>query len=211
MAKSRSSSAPQNRGLVTSVALFSIAVLGGVYWIMQRGEAMGAGPAALLPALELQSGRSQGWSLPNTRLPEPHAARGGDQMLESYRRQGAVVGPGQAYRGDMLRVGDQYFRLIHVDEAAGYRHCGPSAERWACGTTAQKAMASKISGKQIACFNRGYNIRNEQLGQCFINGLDLGGWLIEQGMAFAAADRVDYRYKQKVAERERRGYWYTKQ
>lgn len=211
MAKTRTSAAPQNRGLVTSVALFSLAVLGGVYWIMQRGEAMGAGPAALLPALELQSSRTQGWSLPNAQVSGPLTGSAGDQMLESYRRQGAVVGMAQAYRGDMLRVGDQYFRLIHVDEAAGYRHCGPSTEKWACGTTAQQAMAAKISAKQVACFNRGYNVRNEQLGQCFINGLDLGGWLIEQGMAFAAADRVDYRYKQKVAERERRGYWHTRQ
>lgn len=212
MAKKRTSTAPQNRGLVTSVALFSVAVLTGVYWIMQRGEELGGGPAALLPALELTSDRSRGWSLPSTGA----SSRGylgspPDQMLESYRRQGAVVGHAQAFRGDVLQVGNQYFRLVHIDEASGYRHCGPSREQWPCGTTPQHAMSTKITGKQVACFNRGYNIRNEQLGQCFLNGLDLGGWLVEHGMAFAASDRTDYRYKQKVAQRERRGYWHQKQ
>jgi endonuclease YncB( thermonuclease family) len=211
MANKRISAAPQNRGLVTSVALFSVAVLAGVYWIMQRGEEIGTGPAALLPALDLQSDRAQGWSLPTMRSAgAPDAGSPPDQMLESYRRQGAVVGFAQAYRGDVLQVGNQYFRLVHVDEASGYRHCGPSAEKWPCGTTPQHAMAAKISGKQVACFNRGYNIRNEMLGQCFLNGLDLGGWLIEQGMGFTAANRTDYRYKQAVAQRERRGYWHSR-
>lgn len=207
MSKRSSPGKPQDRGLVTAVALFSISVLVGVAWVINRGDSLSERLHEIAPVVrpELRSGREYG--APGT--PSGLRLSQTDRMTLGYRDRGAFVGPGRALRGDLVQVNDQVFRILQIDEVRGYAHCGPSAFRWRCGTTPQQALDQRIGDHLVACFNKGYNREGQQLGQCYVGTTDLGGWMIEQGMAFAASDRFDYGVSEKIAKREKRGYWFS--
>lgn len=208
MARKSSSKHPQNRGLIAAVSIFSVAVLAGVWWITKQDEA-GERPVLLqaltpsLPQLRPQGSRSTSGT--DTKA-EPQ-----DHFTRNHLARGAVVGHATVYRGDLIQVNSTPFRLVDVNEIAGYAHCGPSAFNWPCGTTAQQALDLRIGDALVACYSQGYNQQGEQLGQCFVESIDLGGWMVEHGMAVPASDRSDYNIKRSIAKRERRGWWHTQQ
>lgn len=208
MAKRSSSKHPQNRGLIAAVSIFSIAVLAGVWWITKQDEA-GERPVILqaitpsLPQFRSQSSRT-----------DKESDNGGakqDRFTRNHLARGAVVGHATVYRGDFIQIDSTPFRLVDINELAGYAHCGPSSFNWPCGTTAQQALDLRVGNELVACYSQGYNQEGEQLGQCFVESIDIGGWMVENGMALPASDRSDYNIKRSTAKRERRGWWHTQQ
>lgn len=209
MAKRTNSNSPQNRGLILAVSLFSLAVLAGAAWILHREDpiVLPGNARSFTPEFpQFRPARAAADSSPVLGL---RSASTEDRFASNHRARGAVVGRAAVYRGDLVQVEGAYFRLVDIDEIAGYQHCGPSMYRWACGTTPQQALSMRVGDDQVACYNRGYNAQGEQLGQCFVDNIDLGGWMVEHGMARAASSRTDYNIKQTTARREGRGWWHT--
>jgi|APEBP8051073403_1049400.scaffolds.fasta_scaffold01285_7 hypothetical protein len=209
MAKRSSSKHPQNRGLIAAVSIFAVAVLAGVWWITKQDEA-GERPVILqaitpsFPQLRPQSSRADRGS-------EGGGTAKQERFARNHLARGAVVGQATVYRGDFIQVGSTPFRLVDINEIGGYAHCGPSSFNWPCGTTAQQALGLRVGDELVACYSQGYNLEGEQLGQCFVDSIDIGGWMVENGMAVPASDRSDYNIKRSTAKRERRGWWHTKQ
>lgn len=190
------------------MSIFSIAVLAGVAWVTKQDQG-GDTPIELKDlSPSLPQFRSQGRSRSES-APRSQTSDGETRFTRSHRARGAVVGHTQVYRGDLISVAGTPFRLVDINEVRSYSHCGPSMYSWPCGTTPMHALDLRIGDDQVACYNRGFNAQGEQLGQCFIENIDLGGWMVEHGMALPASNRSDYNIKRSTARREGRGWWHT--
>lgn len=211
MKRKSPSSRPQNRGLITAVALFSIAVLAGLWWATKQ-PGLETSPMSELPIFGPDQGTSRERGHRRRTAADGGETRGDvveDARIRQMRASGAVVGSGVALRGDVIQLEGKVFRLVDINEFAGYTHCGPSDFQWRCGTSPKMALNKLLKQSFIGCFDMGVNAEGLQLGQCFLDGTDIGGWMVNQGMAAAASNRFDYRFKQGQARDHKRGYWFA--
>jgi len=200
---------PHKRGLIAATAGFAIAVACVVVWMELPDSPDGGSPGRVstptFPQFRPAQSRSASPSTAKSSL-----IPGQDETFaRRHTARGATVGTATVLDGDLIEVNGTRFRLVDIRAIAGYRHDGPSTHRWPRGTTPAQALRLKTGGAMVACYDKGHNERQERLGQCVQGEIDLGGWMIEHGMALPTGNRSDYRTKQAIAKREAHGWWYT--
>jgi len=200
---------PHKRGLIAATAGFAIAVAGVVVWMELPDNAGDGSPSRVstptFPQFRPAQSRSSSPSTAQSAL-----LPGQDEtFVRRHKARGAAVGAATVLGGDLIEVDGTRFRLADIRAIPGYRHDGPSTHRWPRGTTPKQALQLKTGGAVVACYDKGHNDRQERLGQCVQGEIDLGGWMVEHGMALPTGNRSDYRTKQAIAKREAHGWWYT--
>lgn len=91
-----------------------------------------------------------------------------------------------AVDGDTLEVDGRRVRLEGIDAPEMGQTCGRRwFGSWNCGREAQRALDKLVEGRRVSCEGKGRDKYGRDLGVCFVDGRDINGELVRQGLAWA--------------------------
>lgn len=161
-------------------------------------------PAAFLVAILLlrHSPRTLG-----TTPPPPASA---SAAIESPPASGVIQGVATIIDGDTIEVAKTRIRLEGIDAPEGSQTCSRGSTDFRCGGSATQALRALAGGKDLRCIPSGRDQFKRVLATCVLisSGLDIGGWMVSQGYAFAFV-RYSRKYVavQEEAANANRGFW----
>lgn len=102
--------------------------------------------------------------------------------------------------GDTIELNGKVHRINGIDAPEHGQKCETSyGKSWACGKEATAAMAELIEGQKVTCEAFGADDYERSISTCYVNGMDIGARLVEQGWAWAFV-----RYSDIYVEQEER-------
>lgn len=111
--------------------------------------------------------------------------------------------------GDTIKISGERIRLEGIDAPETNQRCRDAAgKNYGCGLAATAALKNKIGRNSITCKSATRDRYGRLLGTCYLNELDLNGWLVQNGYALAYR-RYSKRYiaKEKEARETGSGLW----
>lgn len=88
--------------------------------------------------------------------------------------------------GDTLRLGVRDIRLFGVDAPESRQTCARAdGTPWPCGRVAQERLAELVDAGPVRCRPRDTDRYGRLVSVCTAGGIDLGGRLVEEGLARA--------------------------
>lgn len=119
-----------------------------------------------------------------------------------------VKGRASAVSGDVLRLGNRFFRLAGVEAPEPGQICAKANGRtWDCGASAQSALQRLIRGRRIACEPAGPAGEGLSRASCMAGDLDIARELVRGGFAFANGGSHAYSSEEDLARSEGQGLW----
>ena len=111
--------------------------------------------------------------------------------------------------GDTIDVGAVRVRLHGIDAPEGGQRCANGrGGAWRCGDEAAQRMRDLVEGAPISCDALGRDQYGRVIAVCHVRGVDVGGQLVEEGLAWAFRRfSEDYVAQEDEARRARRGVW----
>jgi endonuclease YncB( thermonuclease family) len=115
------------------------------------------------------------------------------------------TGIATAADGDSLRVQGDRIRLLGIDAPELDQLCwnGSGAE-WQCGRAAKAELARLVAAGPVDCQPEGTDKYGRTLARCSVAGRDVGGGVVEAGLALS---REGYGAEQSAAKSAGRGLW----
>ena len=111
--------------------------------------------------------------------------------------------------GDTVKISGERIRLEGIDAPEKNQRCkNDSGKNYDCGLVSTAALRTKIGRNSVRCEGTTRDRYGRFLGICYLNELDLNGWLVRNGYALAYT-----RYSRRYASAERdarendRGLW----
>lgn len=104
----------------------------------------------------------------------------------------------------------QPLRLYGVDAFESAQTCRDAAGRtWACGSVATRRLAELVARPSFACNvdSEFIDKRAREFAVCTVDGKDVGGLLVSEGLAFYYGRGLQYLPIEAAARREKRGAW----
>jgi endonuclease YncB( thermonuclease family) len=126
-------------------------------------------------------------------------------------RPSELLGRASVIDGDTIEVQGSRLRLSGIDAPeSGQRALGPDGEI-RIGQAAAFALADKVGAQPVRCAIDGTDRYRRLLATCFLDGVDLNGWMVREGWALAFR-RYSQRYvgDEDVAREAGRGIWATR-
>ena len=97
-----------------------------------------------------------------------------------------VAGRIDVVDGDTLRIAGEKVRLFGIDAPELGQSCqDENGEIWSCGHWVRDALRHAFQGRYARCVEEDRDRYGRSVARCEVAGVDLGGWLVERGMAFA--------------------------
>jgi endonuclease YncB( thermonuclease family) len=120
-----------------------------------------------------------------------------------------LTGQASVIDADTIEVHGERIRLNGIDAPETRQTCTDAAgAEYRCGQAAALALADKIGRAVVTCEGRKRDRYRRLLATCSAAGVDLGGWLVEQGLAVAYRRYSDaYIPQEEAARRASRGLW----
>jgi endonuclease YncB( thermonuclease family) len=121
-----------------------------------------------------------------------------------------IAGRASVIDGGTLEVHGERIRLLGLGEVADDHVCARTDDdRWRCGPRALNALDEFLEESIVSCAVKSRDASGEIAAVCSASGIDLGLWLIRNGLAQPAAASASSRYRQAEAEAKaaRRGMW----
>jgi endonuclease YncB( thermonuclease family) len=87
--------------------------------------------------------------------------------------------------GDTLELHGERIRLAAIDAPEACQSCERNGTSWPCGRRAAFALADFVGARPVICRWRERDRYRRPVATCTVGGIDLGGWLVEQGWALA--------------------------
>lgn len=111
--------------------------------------------------------------------------------------------------GDTLEIDGRMIRLHAIDAPEMRQLCVTmGGKRWQCGIDAAEALYQRTHRRIVHCEPTGQDRNRRVVARCYLDGVDLGGWMVRQGWAVAYRRYgQDYVAHEEEAERARRGMW----
>ena len=116
----------------------------------------------------------------------------------------------QVLDGDTLEIEGQRMRLFGIDAFELEQTCLDSGgQPWRCGAAAQAALAELIQDQAVSCTVLEEDQAQGYVAQCRVRDeVDLGGYMVEAGLALVPPDQPDgYPDEQAAARAARKGVW----
>ena len=98
------------------------------------------------------------------------------------------AGQPEVIDGDSLRLSGLSIRLKGVDAPEMQQTCERGGRSYRCGEVAKAALIDKIGGGPIECRLAGRDRYRRSLAFCRAGGDDIGGWLVQEGLAVGYGD-----------------------
>jgi len=129
--------------------------------------------------------------------------------LVGTARAADIVGPATAFDGDTLEVDGLVVSLYGIDAPELAQTCDHAGQSYRCGQVALDLLSGAIAGNTVVCERKGGGGSGRPvLAVCRLNGADIGGWLVSQGVALAYRKvSEDYLDEEEQARRFRKGLW----
>lgn len=111
--------------------------------------------------------------------------------------------------GDTVKISGERIRLEGIDAPETNQRCrDASGKNYNCGLVSTSALRTKIGRNSITCEGTKRDRYGRFLGICYLNELDLNGWLVRNGYALAYT-RYSRRYAsaEQEARENGRGLW----
>lgn len=120
-----------------------------------------------------------------------------------------ISGVAKVTDGDTITVGVVRIRLHGIDAPEAGQQCRRASGRsWQCGTEATNYLARIAEGRMVECEGRDRDAYGRVIAVCRAVGIDVGGALIDRGLAWAFLRYSDdYQAREAEARSARRGVW----
>jgi endonuclease YncB( thermonuclease family) len=123
-----------------------------------------------------------------------------------------LFAPALADDVDTLTVDGKRYRLDGIDAPESDQSCLDRDGRlYACSQAAGAALQKFIAGRTVFCTDVGPDRKDTErhVGQCFVDGVDLNHWLVENGWAVSLEPYAKGRFKtdEDAAKAGRSGLW----
>lgn len=97
-----------------------------------------------------------------------------------------LTGKAEIIDGDTLSIGAVVVRISGIDAAELGQSCAlPRGGNWNCTQAAADRLAELTTGKDLVCDALGNDPYGRILATCFADGVDVGGQLVGEGLAWA--------------------------
>ncbi|MFA5901112.1 MAG: thermonuclease family protein [Hyphomicrobium sp.] len=119
-----------------------------------------------------------------------------------------VQGSASAVAGDVLRVGGKIIRLDGIEAPLAQQSCSDAKGRqWACGQSAQRALARLLRSRRVRCEVSG-RTAGRNTGACHAGGRDVAAELVRAGHVFASTGLfAAYGGQEREARANKAGIW----
>lgn len=122
----------------------------------------------------------------------------------------ALTGPATIIDGDTLEISGRRVRLWGIDAPETSQLCNRAAATYQCGRDAAQALTSHVEGRTITCSPQGHEDRYRRIvAVCRLEGSDLGGWMVLQGLAvdYPRYSQGAYAPEEETARKAKAGLW----
>jgi len=117
---------------------------------------------------------------------------------------GPLVAQTRVIDGDTFELNGKIIRINGIDAPEHGQKCGD----WNCGKAATDALSGLISGKSVSCDSLGEDGYGRTIATCFVDKVDVGEALVDQGNAWAFLEYSKaYEVTQQNAKARRNGIW----
>jgi endonuclease YncB( thermonuclease family) len=91
----------------------------------------------------------------------------------------------RAIDGDTLAIGREHIRLYGIDAPESRQDCERGGVTWHCGLEAKRALVGLLRAGEPDCRPMDRDRYGRTVAVCTVNGVDLGGELVREGLALA--------------------------
>lgn len=110
--------------------------------------------------------------------------------------------------GDTVSVDGQDVSLAGIHAPTIAQSCNEGDAVWSCGWDAANRLEAIIDGRDVTCVDVVEFDTNRWEGRCSVDGEDLAGLMIDEGMAVADPDKgAEYQARAQVAADAKVGIW----
>ena len=119
-----------------------------------------------------------------------------------------LTGEARIIDADTVEIAGERLRLEGIDAPESRQTCKHGGKRYDCGKDATSALRKKIGKESITCQGDTRDRYDRLIAVCYLDELDLNGWLVRQGHALAYR-RFSKRYvaAEDEARKAKRGIW----
>jgi endonuclease YncB( thermonuclease family) len=120
-----------------------------------------------------------------------------------------IVGIASVIDVHTIEIHRQRIRLYGIDAPEGCQSCEDASGRpWRCGQRAALALRDLIGRRTVSCQQRDIDRYGRIVAQCRQDEIDIGDWLVDQGLALAYRRYSDeYVSAEEAASSAKRGVW----
>jgi endonuclease YncB( thermonuclease family) len=121
-----------------------------------------------------------------------------------------LTGRASVIDGDTLEIHGSRIRLWGIDAPESTQLCrGEDSDPYRCGAQAANKLDALIAGRPVNCMPINLDRYGRTVATCAVGGLDLGEWLVQNGLAldWPQYSKGKYGAAQRIAERAGLGIW----
>ena len=121
-----------------------------------------------------------------------------------------MVGQASIIDGDTIEIHGTRIRLWGIDAPESDQLCrGEDSEQYRCGAQAANDLDAFIARRPVSCNPISLDRYGRTVATCSVAGIDLGDWLVRQGLAldWPQYSRGQYGAAQRQADQAGRGIW----
>jgi endonuclease YncB( thermonuclease family) len=96
-----------------------------------------------------------------------------------------VTGRALVIDGDTISLNGQRVRLWGIDAPEATQTCRRQGAPWPCGRDAAQTLAAWLNGRSVQCQERTRDEHRRSVALCRADGIDVSGWLVDNGWALA--------------------------
>ena len=106
-----------------------------------------------------------------------------------------LTGAARIIDADTVEIAGEKLRLEGIDAPESRQTCKRAGKRYDCGKEATSALRVKIGKAFITCKGDSRDQYDRLIAVCYLDDMDLNGWLVRQGKALGWTDptrRLEY-------------------
>ena len=96
-----------------------------------------------------------------------------------------ITAPAIVTDGDSIKIDSQRIRILGIDAPEAKQSCQRDGEPWQCGKSATEALKGWIANRTVSCEELDRDRYKRIVARCFVDGQDLGEWMVLHGWAVA--------------------------